>query len=89
MHYVTEYNIYCFDICNYPVFVSMKFVTKFCPRMLIWSVSVDHNSHCHEAQINFYNISKKTDLPKYGTKLCTKCKQLMFFEIHFTQFPIR
>jgi len=51
MLYVTEYNIFSFNICKYPVFVSVKFVSKFCPEMLIWSVSVDHNRNCHEAQI--------------------------------------
>jgi hypothetical protein len=51
MHYFTEYNICSFDICKYPVCVSVKFVTKLRPEMLIWSVSVDLNPHCHEPQI--------------------------------------
>ena len=51
MHYVTEYTIFNFDISKYPVLVSIKFVTKFCPEMLIVSVSVAHNPHCHEVQI--------------------------------------
>jgi len=53
MNYVTEYNICSFDICKYPVFISEKCVTKLYPEMVIWSVSVDHNPYCHDAQIRF------------------------------------
>jgi len=49
--YVTESIICSLGTLKCTVLVSTKFVTKLCPEMLIWSVSVDHKLYFHEAQI--------------------------------------